>query len=289
MKHNDRILIIAEMPVVHKGYIRVFNKIKADYPKAHFYMGFLDNRIVRTLTKLEPDIRKILYRDVKKIVGAFLPLTKLFILNKSNLNRVKKDFNKIIILKGEKSEDFAKKYLVGKKEGKLARSYDIRLVWQDKRVAELKGGKSDIPMKEREKHRKIMRQVFEEIDSSKCWWRQTGAALVKNNKIILTGFNEMMPTDDECYKIGCVRDNIAPGKSSEICSAIHAEASVIVQAASLGISLKGLVLYATHFPCPACAKLIALSGIKKVIYSRGHAVFDGARVMRNRGVKLIKI
>jgi len=60
-------------------------------------------------------------------------------------------------------------------------------------------------------------------------------------------------------------------------------------AAKQGISLNGTILYVTHFPCPACAKSIALSGIKKVIYSRGSSVFDGSRVMRSKGVELVKI
>jgi len=48
-------------------------------------------------------------------------------------------------------------------------------------------------------------------------------------------------------------------------------------------------MYVTHFPCPVCAKLIALSGIKKIIYSKGSSVFDGERVMKSRGVEIIKI
>lgn len=289
-KSNKNILIVAELPVVHKGYLDAFGKIKKDNPKAHFHWGFLSSQLIKELTNLEPDIRKIPFKDAKKLIGACLPINKIFLVNRYNFSKIikNKDFHKIIIFRGEKSEDFSKKYLVGNRYRKLIQLYDVRLRWKNNRVAEFDKKVDKLSAAEIKKHRQIMNKVFGETDNSRCFWRQTGAALVKNEKIILTAYNKMMPTDDECYKIGCIRDNIAPGKSSEICSAVHAEASVIARAAKKGISLKNTTLYASHFPCPACAKLIALSGIKKVVYSRGHAVFDGRRVMKSKGVKLIK-
>ncbi len=290
-KSSKNILIVAELPVVHKGYLDAFDKIKRDNPKAHFYLGFLSNQVIKELTSLEPDIRKIPFEDVKKLVGACLPINDFFLVNGSNFSKIIKDknFRKIIIFKGEKGENFADKYLVSNRYRKLIQFYDVRLRWKSNRVAEFNKKGDKLSTAEIKKHKQIMNKIFRETENSRCFWRQTGAALVKNKKIILTAYNKMMPTDDECYKIGCIRDNIAPGKSSEICSAVHAEASIIAQAAKKGISLEDTTLYASHFPCPTCAKLIALSGIKKVIYSRGHAVFDGSRVMKSKGVKLIKV
>lgn len=290
-KINKNILIIAELPVVHKGYLGAFGKIKKDNSKAHFHLGFLSSQVIKELTSLEPDIRKIPFKDAKKLIGACLPINKFFLINRYSFSKIirNKNFQKIIIFKGEKSEDFLQKYLVGNRYRKLVQLYDIRLRWKSNRVAEFNKKADKISTAEIKKHRQIINKVFGEAENSRCFWRQTGAALVKNKKIILTAYNKMMPTDDECYKTGCIRDNIAPGKSSEICSAVHAEASIIAQAAKKGISLENTTLYASHFPCPTCAKLIALSGVKKVIYSRGHAVFDGSRVMKSKGVKLIKI
>jgi len=285
------ILIIGEFPVLHKGYISVFDKILKKTPKAHFYLGFLGGQIVRELTKLEPDIRKISSRDIKKIISVCLPIKKFIILTKSNFSQIKKniDFHQIIILKGEKSEDFAKRYLVKEKDKKLIQFYDIRLKWRDNKIAEFKKKKSNLSKTEARIHEKFIKKAFEKAEKSKCWWRQVGAVLVKNKKIILTAFNKMMPVDDECYKIGCIRDEILPGKLPEICSVFHAEASIVARAANQGICLKNTTLYVTHFPCSACAKSIALSGIKEIVYSRGSAVFDGARVMKSKGIKLIKI
>ncbi len=76
---SNNILIIGEFPVIHKGYINFFKKIKQKYRKANIYLGFLSNKIVREMTKLEPDIRKIPSSEVKKIAKEFdLKLKKEF-------------------------------------------------------------------------------------------------------------------------------------------------------------------------------------------------------------------
>jgi len=288
---NRNILIIGEFPVIHKGYINFFNKILKKSKKAHFYLGFLDSKIISKMTKLEPDIRKIPISEIKKIIKAFLPIKKFFIFNKTNFLKLIKNIapQKIIVFKGDKSENFAKDYLVNNKYRKIIQYYDVRLKWQRKKVAEFKKKSPFISQKELKAYQKFMKEALKEAENSKCWWRQVGVVLVKNRKIILKAFNKMMPSDDECYKIGCVRDDISPGKLPEVCSVAHAEATIIAKAARDGISLKDTIMYVTHFPCPACAKSIALSGIKKLVYSCGSSVFDGERVMKSQAVKIIKI
>lgn len=289
---SKNILIIGEFPVIHKGYLNFFNKILADFKKANFYFVFLDKKIVKKMTKLESDIRSLSFAETKKIIRAFLPIKEIFLMgNEKKLFRLMDKIRpyKIIILKGEKSQDFAKYFLKEKKHAKLIKYYDISLRWHRKAVMEFKKEKSSFSKKEAQVYKKFMEAASKEAENSKCWWRQVGAVLVKEGKIVLRAFNKMMPTDDECYKIGCIRDEIEPGKLSEICSVTHAEASIVAAAAKQGLSLKGTTLFVTHFPCPACAKIVALSGVKKLIYSRGSAVFDGARVMENEGIKIIKI
>lgn len=291
LSNNKNILIIGEFPVIHKGYADFFNKILKKEKQAHFYLGFLDNKIIKKMTKLEPDIRKISALDCKKIIKSFFPIKKFFTLSGINFEKLIKGINpeKIIILKGDKSESFAGNYLNSGKYKKIVQYYDIRLRWKSGNVTEFKKENSRLSKKELKIHQKFMNEAIKQAKDSKCWWRQVGAVLVKNRKIILKSFNKMMPTDDECYKIGCIRDEIEPGKLPEICSVAHSESIIISVAASEGISLKNATMYVTHFPCPACSKLVALSGIKKMVYSRGSSVFDGERVMKSRGVDIIKI
>jgi len=286
---DKKILVIGEFPVIHKGYIDFFSKILKKNKLANFYFGFLNKKIAKKTMKLEPDIRKIPIPEVKKVIAVYLPVKNFFLFNKNNYSELIKNVGpqKIVILKGEKSENFAADYL--KKYQKIIQYYDVRLRWPSKKVAEFKKEKSHLLKSESNRYKKFMKEAFKEAENSKCWWRQVGAVLVKKRKIILRSFNEMMPFDDECYKIGCIRDEIPPGKFPEICSVAHSEATIIATAAQKGISLKDTTIYVTHFPCPACAKLIAISGIRKLVYSRGSAVFDGQRVMENRGIEIIKI
>lgn len=282
------ILIIGEFSVFHKGYTDFLAKMAKD--KRHkFYIGILGNKLIKDLTALEQDIRKVSPEDTERILSSFLPVEKYFTIEKDNFSGIIKEINpeKIIILKGDKSEAFAEKYLNKYKD--IVQNFDIRLRWQDSKVQEFKKEVSKIPQKEMAEYQKFMAEAQMEAEKSKCWWRQVGAVAVKDEKVIFRGFNKMLPNEDECYKIGCIRDSIAPGKSPEICSVTHAEATIISLAANEGVSLKDTILFVTHFPCPACAKLVALAGFKKIVYARGSSVFDGERVMASKKVDIVKI
>lgn len=285
---NKPILILGEFPVFHRGYTEFLSKVSKD-KRSKFFIGILGDKLIKKLTALEPDIRKVSEKDIERIINSYLKPEKYFIIKEDNFSHFLKSVSpdKIIILKGDKSENFAEKYLENYKD--IIQYYDIRLRWQDSKVQEFKKDVSKIPQKELAEYRRVMAEAEKEAEKSRCWWRQVGAVAMKGGKIIFRGFNKMLPNDDECYKIGCVRDLIQPGKQPEICSVTHAEATIISLAANKGVSLDGTTLYVTHFPCPACAKLVALAGFKKLVYSRGSSVFDGERVMASRGVDIIKI
>lgn len=288
---KQRILILGEFSVFHKGYIEFLNEIKKDKESLVFFVGILSDEVIKELTSLEPDIRKVSEEDIKNIINSYITVEGYFSIGKDNFSKIESDLkpDKIFILNGDKGEDFANKYLTESKYKDIIKYYDVRLRWSDDKVQEFKKEASDLSEKELKEHQKFMGEALEEAERSKCWWRQVGAVAVKDGEVIFRRFNRMLPTEDECYKIGCIRDSIEPGKDPEVCSVTHAEASIISLAARDGVSLKDTVLYVTHFPCPACAKLVALAGFKKVVYTRGSSVFDGERVMTSRGVDIVKI
>ncbi|MCK4799393.1 hypothetical protein KAS31_00265 [Candidatus Parcubacteria bacterium] len=288
---KQKILIIGEFSVFHKGYVEFLNKIKKDEESLVFFVGILSDKIIKKLTSLETDIRKVSGGDIKHIINSYLKVEDFFSIEKDNFLEIVRDVepDKIFILKGDKGENFADKYLTDDRYKNIVKYYDIRLRWSDDKVQEFKKEASDLSERELEKHQKFMSEALKEAERSKCWWRQVGAVAVKDDEVIFRGFNRMLPTEDECYKIGCIRDSIEPGKDPEVCSVTHAEASIISLAACDGVSLKNTILYVTHFPCPACAKLVALAGFKKVVYSRGSSVFDGERVITSKGIDIIKI
>ncbi len=105
-----------------------------------------------------------------------------------------------------------------------------------------------------------------------CLRRKVGAVLVKDKKILATGYNGAPAGLEHCLDIGCLREelNIPSGQRHELCRASHAEQNVLIQASLHGISVKGSTLYATNQPCIICAKMLINAGVKKIIIASGY-------------------
>ena len=115
--------------------------------------------------------------------------------------------------------------------------------------------------------------------------RKIGCVIVKNKRIVTTGYNGAPAGIRTCVERGeCLRDKlgIPSGTKHEICYAIHAEQNAIIHAATLGSSIDGATLYCTHQPCVICAKMIVNAGIKRVVYEKGYPD-DFALEMLNEG------
>jgi dCMP deaminase len=119
--------------------------------------------------------------------------------------------------------------------------------------------------------------------------RQIGAVIVKDKRIIATGYNGAGSGIDSCASRGyCLREQrgIPSGTMQEICYAVHAEQNAIVQAARLGISINQATLYCTHQPCVICAKLIINSGIKRVVFEQGYPDEFAVQLFKEADVSL---
>lgn len=137
---------------------------------------------------------------------------------------------------------------------------------------------------------------FMELASSIANWsscyqdnRKIGAIIVKNKRIITTGYNGAPAGILSCVEKGeCMRRklSIASGTRHELCYAIHAEQNAIIQAAKLGISIDGATMYCTHQPCVICAKMIVNSGIRRVIYGVGYPDEFSLEIFKQAGVSI---
>ena len=119
--------------------------------------------------------------------------------------------------------------------------------------------------------------------------RKIGAVIVKNKRIVTTGYNGAPAGIKTCVERGeCLRKKlgIASGTKHEICYAIHAEQNAIIQAAKLGSSIEGATLYCTHQPCVICAKMIVNSGITRVVYKHGYPDEFAVQMLTEGGVIL---
>jgi dCMP deaminase len=100
-----------------------------------------------------------------------------------------------------------------------------------------------------------------------CLRRNVGAVLVKDKRILATGYNGAPSGLEHCLDIGCLRQKlkIPSGERHELCRGLHAEQNVLLQAALYGLSTKGSILYLTNQPCVICAKMLINAGIKEIV------------------------
>ena len=119
--------------------------------------------------------------------------------------------------------------------------------------------------------------------------RKIGAVIVKDKRILTTGYNGAPAGVKTCVERGeCLRKKlgIESGTRHELCYAIHAEQNAIIQAAKLGVSIEGATLYCTHQPCIICAKMIVNSGIVRIVYEKGYPDEFSREIIRESGVLL---
>ena len=104
---------------------------------------------------------------------------------------------------------------------------------------------------------------------STCKRRQVAAIIVKDKRIIATGYNGAPTGLRHCGQVGCIREErgIPSGEQHELCRGIHAEQNAIIQSAVHGVSVKDSTIYITHSPCVLCAKMIINAGITRIVYA----------------------
>ena len=126
---------------------------------------------------------------------------------------------------------------------------------------------------------------------STCTRRAVGAVLVKDKRLLSTGYNGAPTGIRHCAETGCLREqmNVPSGERHELCRGIHAEQNAIIQAAYYGISVKGSTLFCTNLPCSICAKMLINSGITTIYYKSGYADSLSMDMMKEAGLTLIKL
>lgn len=103
-----------------------------------------------------------------------------------------------------------------------------------------------------------------------CTGNRVGAILVKDQRVIATGYNGTPAGVKNCDEGGCFRcahrDKFASGQGYDLCICVHAEQNSLLMAARFGIAVEGATLYSTMRPCFGCAKEALQAGVKKVVY-----------------------
>ena len=125
---------------------------------------------------------------------------------------------------------------------------------------------------------------------STCLRRQVGAVIVKDNRIITTGYNGAPSGCSHCSDLGsCYRQehNVPSGERHELCRALHAEQNAIIQAAKVGNTTDGATIYITHQPCIICAKMCINAGIKRIVYKEDYPDPMSLQMLEEAQVELV--
>ena len=123
---------------------------------------------------------------------------------------------------------------------------------------------------------------------SNCSRRDVAALIVKDRRIISTGYNGTPSGIKNCFEGGCPRcaSNTPSGERLGECICAHAEENAIIQAACYGMALRGATLYCTDSPCLLCAKMIVTAGIKEVVFESPYRFSAQAvRLLKTAGIR----
>ncbi|MCJ7760876.1 dCMP deaminase family protein [Candidatus Bathyarchaeota archaeon] len=133
----------------------------------------------------------------------------------------------------------------------------------------------------------IMRICHAVAARATCRHREQGAVIIKNRRIISTGYNGSPPGLKDCLELGfCSKEKGYPCRAE----GLHGESNAIITAAKEGISVDGTVLYCIFSPCRTCANMLKTAGIVEVVYGEVYDGFpEGPVYLESLGVSVRKL
>lgn len=127
---------------------------------------------------------------------------------------------------------------------------------------------------------------------SNCVKRKVAAVIVKDKRIISTGYNGTPRGVKNCNEGGCPRCNqlTAPGAKLDECLCSHGEENAITQSAYHGVNIKDSTLYSTYSPCLLCTKMIINSGIREVVFNVDYPMSGvSTALLKEAGITVRKV
>lgn len=136
----------------------------------------------------------------------------------------------------------------------------------------------------------FMRIAREVAGRSTCLRRKVGAVIVRDKRILTTGYNGAPRGIRHCEDRGCLRDElkVPSGERHELCRGLHAEMNALLQAAIHGVSVEGSTLYCTNRPCSLCAKMLINSGVSRIVIGEGYPDELGEELLQEAGIPVVK-
>jgi dCMP deaminase len=140
-------------------------------------------------------------------------------------------------------------------------------------------------------HEYFMKIAHVVASRSTCIRRKVGAVLVRDKRILTTGYNGSPSGLKHCEDIGCLREEkkVPSGERHELCRGLHAEMNALLQAAIHGVRVAGATLYCTSSPCALCSKMLINVGIERVYVDGGYPDDLAQELLREAGIPVLKI
>ncbi len=128
-------------------------------------------------------------------------------------------------------------------------------------------------------------------ERSTCDRRHVGCVVVKDKRIVSTGYNGAPAGTRHCAEVGCIRGRmgVASGERHELCRGVHAEQNAIIQAATFGVDMSGAVCYTTHQPCFICTKMLINARVKKIYYQSGYPDKLAVGILKEAKIPCVKL
>jgi len=126
---------------------------------------------------------------------------------------------------------------------------------------------------------------------STCLRRHVGAVIVRDRRILATGYNGAPKGLAHCSEIGCLREKLGvpSGRMQELCRGLHAEQNAIIQSALFGVSIENSQIYTVNQPCVVCAKMIINAGIKRIVFDEAYPDPLAEELIKEAEIELINI
>ncbi len=118
---------------------------------------------------------------------------------------------------------------------------------------------------------------------STCPRRSVGALLVRDHRVIASGYNGAPAGEPHCTEVGCDLEN------GHCVRTIHAELNALLQCSRYGIATQGVDAYCTDMPCKHCARALVQAGIQRIYYARPYESPETVQLAIRTGVQLIRV
>lgn len=275
---HGNLALISYVPSPHSGYLKLFRK----YSERILYI--LGSDFIKEFSPLVRNLPGNSPEDVRLMVLALGIFCDVRILTRDSLDEVRS--MEITMPDEDVSRAIAKVYF---SKTPIAFDGSWRLRWHKDAVMQGRRPEGERMISREAFDRELMREAFKSAERSSDWWRQVGALLVRDKEVLLVAFNKHGPSEQTPYLYGDPRSNFEPGECIDVSTALHAEIGIIAEAARTGLQMKGCDLYVTTFPCPPCASACANSGIRRLFYTDGYSLVEGANILQSCGVEIIRV